>query len=174
MDAISGQLFSGETVVWRGAPPQGLRLTRGDLTAIPFSLLWAGFAGFWNWGVWHDGAPIFFRLWGVPFLLAGFHVVIGRFFTDAWSRSRTTYAVTNRSVIIARGRKVTSLDIAHLPGLSLDEDGDGRGTISFRPEDAPKPMRWPFEPRRTTMPAQRFDSIENPRRVYELIAQATR
>jgi hypothetical protein len=36
-----------------------------------------------------EGAPAFFALWGIPFVVAAAYVTIGRFFVDAWQRSRT-------------------------------------------------------------------------------------
>jgi hypothetical protein len=79
----SSLLMRGERVVWEGRPPGGFMLTATDGLMIPFSLLWGGFALFWNISVWSMGAPLFFRLWGLPFLLVGFYMVIGRFFVDA-------------------------------------------------------------------------------------------
>jgi hypothetical protein len=100
----------------------------------PFSLLWGGFALFWNVGVWVAGAPFFFRLFGLPFLVAGIYITVGRFFHDASMRRKLNYAVTNRRVLIlkrSRSPKLTSLDLDRLPGLEMTEHRDGTGTIIF-------------------------------------------
>src|SRR5689334_17016914 len=99
-------LFPGERILWTGRPKQGLALSRSDILAIPFSLMWGGFAIFWNFSVWTDFPDTgtaddwFFKLWGLPFLAAGLYLIVGRFFYDAWIRSRTHYAVTNERVLI--------------------------------------------------------------------------
>jgi hypothetical protein len=103
---------------------------------IPFSLMWGGFAIFWEWSVVHQAkAPGFFSLWGIPFVLIGLYLIAGRFFVDAWVRANTYYAATNQCILIVRTAPTTkfiALAIDRLPELSLDERQDGRGTISFQ------------------------------------------
>jgi hypothetical protein len=141
-DVFQGRLLPGERVVWEGNPPAGFLLTARDGFLIPFSFMWGGFAIFWEWsvvtGFGKDGhsAPDFFMLWGIPFVLAGLYLIFGRFFVDAWLRSKTAYAVTNQRVLILRTApifKFTAYALDRLPELSLEEKADGRGTIRFQP-----------------------------------------
>jgi hypothetical protein len=55
-------------------------LRRADALFIPFSLMWAGFAFFWETMAIRGGAPFFFWLWGIPFILIGVWITVGRFF----------------------------------------------------------------------------------------------
>jgi hypothetical protein len=140
---FQNRLLSGERVLWQGQPVAGIMFTVADVFLVPFSLLWGGFAFFWEWSVTRtDGAPIFFSLWGVPFVLAGLYLIVGRFFIDAWIRGRTYYAVTNRRILILRTgpfSKFTALAIDRLPELSLDEKATGIGTIRFQSTPG-----WPY------------------------------
>jgi hypothetical protein len=134
MDAAKTQLLSGERVVWEGKPYPGLVVRPIDVFLIPFSLLWGGFAVFWNATVWTTDSDLSFKLFGLPFLVAGLYVTVGRFLIDMWLRKATTYSVTNKRVLIARGAsgsKLKSVDIKRLPSLEFDERSDGSGTIRF-------------------------------------------
>jgi hypothetical protein len=123
----------GESLLWSGQPEAGLKLRPSDAYVIPFSLMWAGFAIFWEAGVLNTEAPFFFRLWGIPFVLVGLYMVFGRFFAEAWLRARTVYGVTNQRVLIRSGlsRSLTSLPLRTLPAVTVTERPSGSGTITF-------------------------------------------
>ncbi len=72
---LAGRLLNGEKIVWWGRPAQGLLLTSRDWMLIPFSLLWGGFAIFWEASVLSTDGPVFFKLWGVPFVLIGLYLL---------------------------------------------------------------------------------------------------
>jgi len=171
---IEQQLSPGERLVWSGQPRLGLRLRPSDAFAIPFSLLWCGFAIFWETSVVTTHAPFFFKLWGIPFVLAGLYIVFGRFFVDARSRGRTFYGVTNERIIIVSGafsRQIKSMQLRTLNDISLTERADGSGTITFGPQSLMAqrlPSGWPGA-RQYAAPA--FEMIECAKEVYELIRQ---
>lgn len=172
-------LFAGERILWSGQPKQGLAFARSDLLAVPFSLMWGGFAISWNFSVWSlpktaGDTDWFMRLWGLPFLFVGLYLIVGRFFYDAWIRSHSYYAVTNdRILILRRGSrpKLTSREIRSLPMFELTEYRDGTGTIAFDSTDGYSM----FDRRRgfAWAPAAsanaQFFRIHDPRRVYELV-----
>jgi len=128
-------LVTGEHLLWTGRPRTGIVFRVVDWVLIPFSLIWTAFAVSWNWAVWSTGAPLAFKLFGLPFLLAGLYFVAGRFVLDAWARATTSYAVTNHRVLISerKGGNLRSLEIGSLPSLELNERKDGSGTIRFGP-----------------------------------------
>jgi hypothetical protein len=63
---LRSELGAGEKLLWSGQPRGGLRLQPADALLIPFSLMWGGFAVFWEVSVFRVRAPVFFRLWGIP------------------------------------------------------------------------------------------------------------
>ena len=139
-NALGRELTREEEFLWAGRPKQGLYIRRSDLVAVPFSLVWAGFAIFWEIMVITTGAPFFFKLWGLPFVAVGLHMVFGRFFFDARTRARTFCAVTNRRaliLVVGRTRNLLSIDLADAGELFLEEWPDGSGTISIGAPRAP-------------------------------------
>jgi hypothetical protein len=134
---IQRELGAGEKLLWSGQPRQGLRLNITDVFIIPFSLLWCGFAIFWEATAINGHAPLLFKLWGVPFVAIGLYMVFGRFFVDARTRARTYYGVTNQRLVIVTGgfsRRVRALPWQSLSPATLTERGDGGGIIRFGPQ----------------------------------------
>jgi hypothetical protein len=171
---IQFDLSKGERLLWSGTPRQGVVFRASDLLLVPFSLLWGGFAVFWELSVIRDGAPFFFRLWGIPFVLVGLYLIAGRFAYDALRRKRTAYGLTTERVIISGGvlrPTLKSLALTTLTDLTLDQRSDGSGTISFGPTlpFAFAGADWPGMPR---PPA--FELIPNAKQVYDRVREAQR
>jgi hypothetical protein len=127
-------LDSRESLLWAGKPRQGLVLRRSDAFMIPFSLMWGGFAIFWEATVLSQDAPGFFALWGIPFVVMGLYFIFGRFFVDAMNRAKTVYGLTDRRVIIVSGifsRTTNSLPLRTLSDVSLEERKDRSGSVYF-------------------------------------------
>ena len=176
--SLQPSLLRGERILWAGRPQRGIVFRRDDLYMVPFSLLWGGFVINWNFGVWSDGAPIFFAIWGIPFLLVGIYLVVGRFFHDAFVRGHLLYAVTNQRLLFLRTGpwgQFRSLEIGYLPVLELEQQHVGRGTIKFDINDDHGP--WRGRGFGSAVPALsralRFDLIDHPAVVYDLIRQET-
>lgn len=174
--AIQPQLQSGERVLWVGQPQKGLMLRSQDAFLIPFSLLWCGFAIFWEASVaTSHNAPAFFLLWGAAFVAVGLYIVFGRFITDATVRDKTVYAVTNERVLIRSGLWTIGTRSLYLDGLSemnVSDDANRRGTITFG--SAPSISRywnggWPGAAQ--NMPPA-FERIEDVHKVFALLRDA--
>ncbi len=168
-------LRPGENLLWSGKPDKRRFLLRG-WWAIPFSLMWGGFALFWEGSVISTNAPFFFRLWGVPFVVIGLYLIVGRFFVAAREADNTWYAVTNRRILIHGGllrQNFTELDLARLPALQLSSVQGGIGSIIFGASSSFGSgfviPGWPMNGSQTS-PA--FQAIPDAREVYEIIKQA--
>jgi hypothetical protein len=176
---LNERLLTGERILWSGRPGQGLLLTGRDALLIPFSLMWGGFAIFWEaTALTQPNTQPFFGLWGIPFVLIALYLVAGRFLLDAWIRGGMVYAVTNRRILISRSGpfgKLTALSLDRLPDASISESAGGRGTIRFG-----EPV--PFWGGRNSIsswtpsldPTPQFIAIENARSVFDQIQLATR
>ena len=169
---LQHDLLPGEKLLWTGRPATGIKLRTSDIFFIPFSILWFGFAIFWEAGV-LSGGPSFFAIWGIPFICVGFYVTIGRFFYDKKMREKTVYGITPDRIIINSGvftTTVESFNIRILSNISIDEKSDGSGTIKLGSNDHPWGELaiggWRGNKK---IPALEF--IQNVRNVYNLILQ---
>ena len=80
MVAIQSELGSGENVLWAGQPNSRVIFYKEEIYAIPFSLLWGGFAILWEAGVpsfWSSGhsAPFYLIIGGIPFVVFGQYLI---------------------------------------------------------------------------------------------------
>jgi hypothetical protein len=74
---VQASLLPDEEVLWSGKPDPSALLTKRDAFFIPLSILWAGFAVFWEWSVVAMGAPVLFTIWGIPFVAFGLYISPG-------------------------------------------------------------------------------------------------
>jgi hypothetical protein len=149
--------------------------TGADLLIVPFSLIWCGFAFFWEAEVIKMKAPLLMRLWGIPFVLVGLFFVFGCFLYDARRRERTFYGLTDRRAIIISGlsqRTTQSLSLRTLGDVSLSERYDMNGTITLGPQGLypawVRGMAWPGAYKGPPS----FELISNARSVFAQIREA--
>lgn len=124
-------ILPGEHIAWKGRPEKGNYLSPHDVFMIPFSIVWCGFALFWEFSVIQTGV-LFGMIWGLPFVAIGLYMVFGRFLYAAYMRDKTHYVITNKKLIIQKGRRVTIYDGRDLPPMTLHIHKNGNGTISFQ------------------------------------------
>ncbi|MGX5358145.1 hypothetical protein [Kocuria sp. KH4] len=98
-------LRPGEQLRWVGHPDPQVRFAPADVYLVPFSLLWGGFAIFWEWQVLTDSESIFFALWGIPFVLVGLYFIVGRFVYKKRRKLRTVYGLTDARAIVSTGER---------------------------------------------------------------------
>jgi hypothetical protein len=179
---IAGELDSDERLLWSGMPRQGIVLRGSDVFLVPFSLLWGGFALFWEAMAIYivatapDPAVWAFPLFGLPFVAVGLYLLLGRFLVDARARAKTYYGVTSKRIMVVAGmfsRRVSSLDLRTLTDVSLTERSNRTGTITFGPLH---PLAWMYGgmpwPGMVRMGHSSLELIEEARSVYKIIREA--
>lgn len=158
-DLIHRELDPTEKLLWAGMPQQGIYLKASDAGMIPFSIMWGGFAIFWEYSVLSAGAPLLFKIWGIPFVLVGLYMIFGRFIYDSRLRSKTYYGVTEKRIIILKNlmnKSVVSIPFSTLSDISFKEGKEGKGSIMLPGSGKSKPE---------------LERIKNARDVYNLIRQ---
>lgn len=181
-DTLSQYLDPGEKLLWSGQPRGGIVFRGQDVFLIPFSLVWGGFAIFWEsmalFMIPKDAGPVafLFPLFGLPFVVIGLYLIFGRFFVDARSRARTYYGVTSERILILSGlfsQQLKSLQLRTLTDVSLTQRSDGSGTITFGQANVMAMFAvtgsWPGAGR-FALPT--FDLIENAKGVYDIVRNA--
>jgi hypothetical protein len=140
-EAVRGELQQDERLVWCGRPNTTRWFMPADWLLIPISLMWGGFAVFWEVGVLtakttsgSDRYDLFFRLWGVPFVAIGVYLIVGRFFARRYFGRRTAYAITTSRALVNKpawrgGQQTTSVWFASSPPVSRRAASDGHGTV---------------------------------------------
>jgi hypothetical protein len=173
---LTAFLRTSESLQWTGRPASGLLFRKSDTFLIPFSLVWGGFAGFWEFSVYNSDAPFFFLLIGGAFVLAGVYITVGRFFFDIIKRSKTVYGLTNERALILTGifgQSLKSVELNSVSEVSLQIKSNGRGTIIFGSISGGQSMfynlSWPGYSQ-TSFPL--FEFIENASHVYQLVQKA--
>jgi hypothetical protein len=135
---LQSELSAGERIHWAAIPNPRIVFHSDDWYLIPFSLLWGGFAIFWEAGAlgfWETNAkphPFtwFMSLWGIPFVVFGQYLIWGRFAWDAWLKRHTFYAVTNRRVLILQEGWKRKTQFAFLESIpEISREGNETGTL---------------------------------------------
>ncbi len=178
-----GLLASDEEILWQGQP-QGRIIWRDALSMQSvMGLAFGGFAIFWIIGA-RGSSPeddavfaFVFPLLGIPFVLIGLWLAVGRLVWDAAMRAGTHYTLTNHHAYIARHmlgrRSLESWPLAEMDGITLDDGHPGSVLFDVsaelrRERMRPNPVRPPFVTKR---PVLGFRQIDDPRRVHRLITE---
>jgi hypothetical protein len=181
LDIFSLELLPGEKIEWTGQPNPAVVFHKEDWAAIPFSLLWGGFAIFWLlgasgiWDIWTHRPDRTFQwfgvIWGTPFVLVGQYFIWGRFLHARWKKKRTYYALTNRRALIVErgvgGRTATSAYFEKLSVVDKSVRDDGIGSISF---GGPMTGEWRWGKGNPPRPPT-FDDVDNADFVYQIAAR---
>lgn len=170
---LKHELLEGEKLLWTGRPQKGIKFTLRDIFFIPFSIAWFGGALLWEFVVavgFRFPTNMIIGAIGIPFVLLGLYITMGRFIYDSRRRANTFYGITQERVIIKSGvfkRAVEFFPIEMLVNMSLKEKADGRGTIRLD-DDPPRGSVWRagYKPRKVVWA---IEYVYNVRSVYDLI-----
>jgi hypothetical protein len=137
-------LAPGERMYWQGRPGRGIRLRPSDWVALPIGLALLALAVAFTIGVGRAGAEPLFALTGLPFVLAGLHLSLGRLVWDAHGRAHSRYALTDRRVLIARARAGRSfLEFPVTPALAAEYREGAEPSILLDPDQGTERERGP-------------------------------
>lgn len=181
---IQAELEDSEQLLWAGQPKQGVTLRGSDAFMIPISLMWGGFAIFWEvlaLSIFFSAeetpplGAIIFPLFGLPFVVVGLYMIFGRFIVDSKRRRKTFYGLTDQRIIVISGlfsRKIKSMNLRTLSDISLSEKSDRTGTITFGPIHPMSAwfgnMSWPGMPHA----GPSFEMIQDAKKVYAELREA--
>jgi hypothetical protein len=119
-------LRPGERLLWSGRPDPAILFTSADAFLIPLSMMWGGFAAFWEVGVSFNGHAGLGVVFGIPFVAVGVYITVGRFFYKRYRKKRTCYGITDQRAIAA----VTPGPVSDSPlwnqPVTVRRSGDGR------------------------------------------------
>lgn len=169
------ELLEGEKLLWTDRAGTGIRFVLRDIILIPLGIIF--FTGSLIWeAIVLLGMPflykIGFSLIGIPFILLGLYLSIGRFWIDSKRRTKTFYALTPKRVIIKLIGNSTIVEVFNINTLSameISEKPDGSGTIKLDSDPAYySAWKTGYTYRKT---AWAIESVQNIRSIYNLILQ---
>ena len=135
MQVLADEIMPGETILWAGRPNLSVHFIKSDFFFVPFSIFWFGFSIFWTVAATLTGGA--FGLFGIPFVLMGFYICIGRFILKSHRKRRTVYAITNKrllSIMInssGKRKNLSSADIRNVQNDSVLAGKQMTGSILF-------------------------------------------
>jgi hypothetical protein len=134
---ITGVLAPGETLLWHGRPDTRVVFRGSDIVAIPFGAVFLGGSLYWieaaRSSTQSGGVSSDFWLAGIPFVLIGCYLLVGRFVASWWRKRQSVYAVTSDRAIALVGGSLSTAPV-NSGSVSLRRSMSGRhATVVFEP-----------------------------------------
>lgn len=116
-----------EKVLWKGQSKTNVHLTALDLFYVPASVLFILFAI-------KDFIIDEVDLMGIPFIIFGLYILVGRFFMKYFRKRRILYYVTSKRVIVldkSRNKILLEKNINSIKHINKNIRRNGVGTLQF-------------------------------------------
>lgn len=131
---IEKNLGVGETIEWQGKSELNKMFAYSDAMYIPFSIMWLGFVCFWEYNIIIYNYPWVFHVLGIPMVIAGLYMAIGRFIFKRYKKKNSCYVITNKRVIetyIDERLGYKEKPISEIGRMVRFVEKDGVGTLVF-------------------------------------------
>ncbi len=136
---IEENLMDGESILWKGKPQIKI-FTIADIPITIFALFWCGFVTMWEINAIKMSPKTpgfdFFPIFGLPFVIVGLYLLIGRFFYRYFNLKNTHYFVTNKRIVELTkffGKNISrEIFLDSLTGVEKTVEKNGASTIFFK------------------------------------------
>jgi hypothetical protein len=133
---ITKHVPRGEKLLWAGRPGSGVRFRVTDFFLIPFGLLWCVFGTGFGLAAFYAAdtlyAVLFCTFFSISSWIVGFFSTVGRYFYDAWERTRALYGLTDRKVLVVSADRLDDdgwASLGAITHLTLKVRRNGEGII---------------------------------------------
>jgi hypothetical protein len=127
---LQSLLQPGESLLWSGRPDPRAFLTPSDAYLVFFGAIWLTFSVFWEVSAVRGAGSYPFGIFGVPFILIGVWLLVGRPIQVRAIRKRTVYAITDRRAIVLTRRGWVDSPIRDQP-VDVARSRSGRVSVSI-------------------------------------------
>jgi hypothetical protein len=136
VDTTLVDLLPGEKLLWQDRPIRHRLFYAPDAVLVPFTVVWALFAGFAFGSMLTSDRPppMPFPVVLVPFAVVGLYLLVGRFVVRAIASRRIRYALTDRRLVVfggVTGTNATSTYVTTLQPPVIAEREDRSGSLAF-------------------------------------------
>ncbi len=120
---------------WSGWPKQGILFDKSDVYRIPFSIVFLSGVSYVAYQFF--SASTVLGIVGIPFILFGLFIAIGRFIVDANNRNNLEYFIDESGIHIIRNDPQTNVMVTEIVAYDqwtfteVIKYSDGTGTVKF-------------------------------------------
>ena len=135
--ALKGYLQPTDLIKWVGRPAAEVTLALEGRARLAYAAILAVLTTAWLTLIAAFDGPPLLRIAGFAILGAAFLVGPAYPWLRAWRLGRTTYALTDKQVVILENREMTCVPLSLLGRIEVENGPDGRGSIVFHDHRMP-------------------------------------